>query len=138
VRYGSAYSLLVIDVDNFKDVNDLHGHSKGDEVLTVASRLLRKALRPSDFLGRFGGDEFLAILPHTDAQGAQVIAERMRRAVYNASWPTVFPVTVSIGIAHWNSGEDAASQVLARADEAMYLSKAAGRNFVSGPHDSLF
>jgi len=136
-RYGTPYAVLMIDLDNFKDVNDLHGHSTGDKVLAQASQLVRKSLRPNDFLGRLGGDEFVAILPHADAGGAQVIAERMRRAIYNASWSTALPVTISVGIACWNGVGDSAEQVLTRADEAMYLSKEAGRNSVSGPHASL-
>lgn len=137
LRYGAPYALLMIDIDNFKDVNDLHGHSQGDAVLAAACKLVRKCLRPNDFIGRLGGDEFVAILPRTSARGAQVIAERMRRSIYNASWDTAFPVTVSVGIACWNGVDDAAELILARADEAMYLAKSAGRNAVSGPRDSL-
>jgi diguanylate cyclase (GGDEF)-like protein len=137
LRYGASYALLTIDVDNFKDVNDLHGHSRGDAVLAMASKLLRKCLRPNDFVGRLGGDEFVAILPRTNARGAQVLAERMRRTIYNASWETAFPVTISVGIACWNGADDTAALVLARSDEAMYLAKSAGRNAVSGPHSTL-
>ena len=137
LRYGEPYALLMIDIDNFKDVNDLHGHIQGDAVLLAACKLLRKCLRPNDFSGRLGGDEFVAILPATDARGARVIAERMRRAVYNASWTTAFPVTVSIGVARWNRADDEAGPVLDRADEALYLAKSAGRNAVSGPRTSL-
>ena len=138
VRYDLQYALLMIDIDNFKDVNDLHGHGRGDAVLASACALLGKSLRPNDFVGRLGGDEFLAILPHTDASGAHVIAERMRRAIYNSSWPTAFPITISVGIACWNGDGDLSENVLSRADEALYLSKSAGRNAVSGPHPSLF
>ena len=138
IRYETHYSLLMLDLDNFKDVNDLHGHSEGDTVLAMACRILQTSLRPSDFLGRLGGDEFVAILPHTDPEGARIIAERMRRGIYTASWTTAFPVTVSIGIAYWKGGKKPARDVLARADEALYLSKNSGRNTVSGPHDSLF
>lgn len=137
LRYGAPYALLMIDIDNFKDVNDLHGHSQGDAVLLAACKLLRECLRPNDFVGRLGGDEFLSILPRTNARGAQVIAERMRRAIYNASWDTAFPVTISVGIACWIGADDASELVLARADEALYLAKSAGRNAVSGPRDSL-
>ncbi len=138
IRYGAPYALLMIDLDNFKDVNDLHGHIRGDAVLATACRLVRKCLRPNDFVGRLGGDEFVAILPATNASGAQVIAERMRRAIYNASWKTAFPITISIGIACWNGVEDASGLVLARADEALYIAKSAGRNAVSGPRNTLF
>ncbi|NYI41661.1 sensor domain-containing diguanylate cyclase [Demequina lutea] len=137
VRYGAPYALLMIDIDNFKDVNDLHGHSQGDAVLAAACTLVRTCLRPNDFVGRLGGDEFVAILPGTNARGAQVIAERMRRAIYNASWATAFPVTVSIGIACWKGADDEAEDILARSDEALYLAKSAGRNAVSGPRTSL-
>lgn len=136
-RYGAPYALLMIDIDNFKDVNDLHGHIEGDTVLSLACALVRKCLRPNDFVGRLGGDEFVVILPRTHALAAQVIAERMRRTIYNASWSTAFPVTISIGIACWNSADDAAELVLSRSDEALYLAKAAGRNAVSGPHAAL-
>lgn len=137
-RHGWPYALLVIDIDRFKEVNDGHGHAKGDDVLSMAFRLMRRAIRPSDFLGRLGGDEFVAILPHADHHGAQIIAERMRRAIYNASWGTSVPVTVSIGIGDWNGEKMSVSEVLERADEALYDSKVAGRNYVSGPQASLF
>ena len=137
-RYGAPYALLMIDIDNFKDVNDLHGHSKGDDVLATTCKLVRKCLRPNDFVGRLGGDEFVAVLPRTSARGAQVIAERMRRAIYNASWDTAFPVTISIGIACWKGANDTSDLILARSDEALYLAKSAGRNAVSGPRTSLF
>jgi len=130
-RYGATYSVLMVDIDHFKDVNDSAGHAAGDAVIVTTAALLRSALRPADFLARFGGDEFAAVLPHTDSQSAMVIAERMRRTIHGASWD--HPVTISVGAATWRAGKDGASEVLARADEALYRSKAAGRNCVTGP-----
>ncbi len=132
-RYKSGLSVIMADIDRFKRVNDVHGHRTGDRVLTETAGLLQRSARETDFVGRYGGEEFLTILPRTDATGAAMVAERARLAVqrmamHDASGRAV-PVTVSFGVAEWREGDDEDSLVT-RADAALYRAKAAGRNRV--------
>lgn len=131
VRHDQPLSVLMIDVDRFKAINDARGHSVGDEVLRAVSESVRTSLRAGDLVGRWGGEEFLALLPSTPADGAEVVAERMRQAV--SSVPVVagdqlIPVSVSIGVALLE-GHDA-DVLVAQADAAMYAAKTAGRDAV--------
>jgi two-component system cell cycle response regulator len=133
-RHGRPFSVVLVDADRFKPVNDTHGHGVGDEVLTVLGERLRARLRTEDDLGRFGGEEFLALLPETEGEDAAEVADALREEV--GRWPidTVageIPMTVSAGWAVWREGE-AAHELLARADEALYRAKEAGRNRVEG------
>jgi len=125
-RYGSRLSLLLIDVDGFKDFNDSFGHQAGDAVLKSVAQALRCA-RPSDFLARYGGDEFAVILPATSRDGACILAERMRKAVASASFPQG-SVTVSIGASTLAPDSTDISLLVAAADNAMYAAKQGGRN----------
>ena len=129
---GRPLSVLMIDVDRFKAINDAHGHQVGDEALQFVAEVVRNALRGDDLIARWGGEELLAVLPSTDLDAAQRVAERVRRAV--SSTPLVvgsqlMPISVSIGVAA-HSGADGATLV-AQADAAMYAAKAAGRDNVS-------
>lgn len=139
-RYGRPLSVALVDVDHFKTVNDAHGHAAGDAVLRGVARTVTGSLRDCDLLGRWGGEELLAILPETDAAGARSLAQRLRAAVEAlrvAHDGRPHGVTVSVGIATWapagpgahDPGDDA---LLKRADEALYRAKAAGRNRVEG------
>jgi two-component system cell cycle response regulator len=132
-RYGSPLSVLLLDVDHFKKVNDTRGHDGGDQVLRGVSRTVRRIARKSDIVGRWGGEEFVLGLPQAAPPGARVAAERLRRAVAESSFElsdgSSLNVTVSIGIAHAVKGETLES-IVARADEAMYLAKSRGRNRV--------
>ena len=125
-RHGHPLSIAVCDLDHFKRVNDTHGHKAGDEVLVAAAHAMGTHLRAEDQLGRLGGEEFLVLLPDTDADAAVHVAERMRAEVATA--PTPVPVTVSIGIATWDG--EAPEELLHRADEALYAAKDAGRDRV--------
>jgi diguanylate cyclase (GGDEF)-like protein/PAS domain S-box-containing protein len=132
-RYGRAVSLLLLDVDRFKSVNDNHGHPAGDAVLQRVAEVCCETLRACDTFGRIGGEEFAAVLPETDAAGAARTAERLRASIAASS--TQVPqgslrVTVSIGVAPCAEGEAGLEGVLVRADEALYEAKAAGRNRV--------
>lgn len=128
-RRLTPLSLLIVDADLFKQINDNYGHPAGDKVLQTVARLLAGVARSIDVTARIGGEEFAALLPDTDAAGALVVAERMRAAVAAADW-TGMPVTVSIGTATLQRGETAAS-LEQRADQALYAAKGGGRNRVA-------
>jgi diguanylate cyclase len=145
-RHGSRFAMLLMDVDNFKQINDTHGHAAGDEVLVAFVRRLCEQVRGVDVVGRsrepddtstisrFGGEEFLVVLPDTGAVGARRVAERIRAAVAAAPMKTAegpIPVTVSIGVAEHQKGEPV-RDLLERADRAMYAAKSGGRNRVAG------
>ncbi|MGF1664337.1 MAG: diguanylate cyclase domain-containing protein [Kineosporiaceae bacterium] len=131
MRHGPAdTSVLLVDVDHFKQVNDTHGHGVGDAVLTALGARMRESLRPGDTLARLGGDEFAAVLPQ--CHDPRPAAERLRAAVaqpLEVQGVIVLP-TVSVGVARHEGGEDVAT-VMRRADEALYRSKATGRDRVS-------
>jgi two-component system cell cycle response regulator len=131
-RYELPMSMLLLDVDHFKSVNDTHGHAGGDQVLSAVSALLRKQLRTPDLAARWGGEEFVIALPSTDLAGGEVAAERLRQSVERlviAHGSTSISVTVSIGLAALRPGERLDS-VIDRADRAMYTAKVGGRNRV--------
>jgi diguanylate cyclase (GGDEF)-like protein len=132
MRYGSALSLLLIDVDRFKDFNDQFGHQAGDAALRSVAEALRCA-RPSDFLARYGGEEFAVILPTTTRDGASILAERMRKAVAIAACPHR-PLTVSIGSSTLAAGCTDGAALVAAADKALYAAKQGGRNRVAHAH----
>ena len=122
----------MIDIDHFKQINDQHGHLAGDEVLCQCVAQLRSRLRQTDHIGRYGGEEFLILLPDTLSQGAYAIIESLRNAIQAAPIRHAekrIPVSFSAGI--WcgvPAVQDSADQLIGRADNALYASKAAGRN----------
>jgi diguanylate cyclase (GGDEF)-like protein len=124
-------AVVLVDVDNFKDYNDGYGHLAGDELLSSLGMTLKDVLRDSDTVYRFGGEEFLAVLPDQDTESATTAAERLRRAVRDleVDHPEGGLVTISAGVATVRRGEMAA-ELLARADRALYAAKAAGRDCV--------
>lgn len=128
-RYGSPLSVVMADLDNFKTVNDRYGHQVGDRVLARVAEVLRKELRQTDAVGRWGGEEFLLILPHTDLDRATDVAEKVRRALAATAMPVVGHVTASLGVSSFIPG-DSGLRILARADEALYDAKRGGRNRV--------
>lgn len=132
-RLSQAFSVCIVDIDHFKSVNDELGHAAGDAVLRHFAELAPRGLRGSDTFGRFGGEEFLLVLPDTGRPGALVAAERVRAAAEAAAFPGLPAgqrVTVTVGVATQHSGEEI-NALLARADEALYQGKRAGRNRVS-------
>jgi diguanylate cyclase (GGDEF)-like protein len=126
-RSGRPLSLLMIDLDHFKVLNDRFGHLAGDQVLAGVASCLREACRVGDLVGRYGGEELLAILPNTDRDGAAHFAERLRRQVLD--WPLAHPVTVSIGVAQWQPGFSP-KDLIRSADGALYRAKRLGRDQV--------
>jgi two-component system cell cycle response regulator len=133
-RYNRPLSLLLLDVDHFKKVNDTYGHPAGDVVLRGIAALAQKQARETDVVARYGGEEMAVILPETDAQGAHTIAERIRKAAAAASHATEqggVQVTLSIGLATWPGPGDSAEELVEAADKALYRAKQGGRNRVA-------
>ena len=132
-RYKEQPSLIMLDIDHFKKVNDRYGHLTGDDVLEEVARLIRQSIRAVDAAGRYGGEEFIIILPKTDSSSALNVAERIRKAIEMAgmkdSEGNVFSITVSQGLASYKPGEDKHS-FISRADDALYAAKENGRNRV--------
>lgn len=132
-RYGSKFSMVIVDVDHFKRVNDEYGHMAGDRTLKAIAGLLGEHLRGSDILGRYGGEEFVMILPETTAEQAERMAERIRRHVENASFKyssDTIRVTVSAGVGEVLRPKDTSEQLFERVDAALYKAKQTGRNKV--------
>ena len=131
-RQAEAFAVCLVDIDHFKSVNDTFGHAAGYAVLKHFAALAPRGLRGIDTFGRYGGEEFLLVLPGTGQEGALAVAERLRAAVESAAFPGVPPerrVTVTAGVAIHRKGEEVAA-LLARADEALYQGKRSGRNRV--------
>ena len=133
-RDGAATSLLIVDGDRIKNMNDRHGHADGNRLLVALTETLRAQLRTSDVLGRFGGDEFMIVLPHTNAIEALIVAQRLRKAVadtdYRSSSDERMRVTVSVGLATFPDDGVTADEVFRAADRSLYRAKDAGRNRV--------
>jgi diguanylate cyclase (GGDEF)-like protein len=130
-RSLTPLSALMCDLDHFKKINDQFGHGGGDEVLAAVGALMPGTLRTSDFAGRYGGEEFLILLPGTDSDGALVLAEKLRHAVANIRVPAVQQrVTMSIGIATFPTHATDPDSLERSADRALYAAKGAGRNRV--------
>lgn len=127
-RADEPFSILLLDIDHFKNINDRHGHLAGDRVLVAMVRTVQSQLRAIDHLGRYGGEEFLIVIPAADSGAAHVAAERIRSAVEQAVFPEVDgPVTVSIGIA-FHRENTSLEEMFSAADRALYLAKEHGRN----------
>ena len=132
-RYGHDCALIMLDIDNFKRVNDQHGHQVGDDVIRHLADTMRVCLRHTDYLGRYGGEEFAIILPETNLEGACVIAERLRQSIAEAevkSLNSSLNYTVSLGVATLSEHIADSRQWLRQADEALYEAKHGGRNQV--------
>ena len=133
-RYGGGFALLMVDLDDFKEINDRHGHLAGDQYLREIASTVRDQLRAADIASRYGGDEFCLLLPQTGARGARVIAERIRSAVAVRVVSVdglALRTTVSIGLSVFPDHDDGDLRGLMRmADEALYRAKRAGRDRV--------
>ncbi|AFL75929.1 GGDEF domain-containing protein [Thiocystis violascens] len=126
-RYGLRLSMLLFDIDHFKIINDVHGHCAGDRVLRRLAELVAGTIRSSDYLVRWGGEEFLLLLTHTDQAEARELAEKLRDLVAREDFSLGEPVTISLGLSTYRSGMSLHAYV-ERADQAMYRAKNAGRN----------
>ena len=133
-RRSEPLSVLIVDVDHFKQINDGHGHGVGDQVLRQLAAVLPASLRSRDRLGRIGGEEFLAVLPGASLEQALAIAERMRQSVAAAAVEGdagLIAVTVSIGVAANGPAAEPVDRLVERADSALYRAKSQGRNAVA-------
>ncbi len=129
-RDGAPLAVLMLDLDHFKRINDAHGHARGDLVLRQTTRAMQSALRAGDMIGRFGGEEFVVLLPGADLKQAMGAAERCRAAVQIMKIPNApyLSVTASVGVAAFPEHGEALDALLKASDSAMYKAKANGRN----------
>jgi len=138
-RYHIKSSFIICDIDFFKQINDNFGHKVGDLALKKLASLLKDRLRTSDFIARFGGEEFVIILPHTDLEGATVAGNGLREFIDNAAFSykgNQIPLTISVGVSEFKIDDDHSS-VFERADNALYLAKNSGRNTVKTEIDVI-
>lgn len=131
-RYKRVFSVAIVDLDKFKEINDTAGHAAGDQALKKLAKLMRKNTRETDIIvARYGGDEFVLVMPETNISGGKVLIERIRRQLRAASIPGVKQTTISCGITEWNlSPPDNPETIMSRADDALYEAKRKGRNCV--------
>ncbi len=145
-RHNRPLSLILLDVDHFKRLNDTYGHLVGDEVLKQVARILVQTVRQSDFVARYGGEEFAVVLPSTDLTSALTVAERLREAIAAGAWEALGsesclcapqgPVTASFGVASYQPGMASPQELIEAADQALYRAKASGRNCVCAAEPS--
>ena len=128
-RYDRTFSIVIFDIDHFKKVNDVYGHLVGDIVLKEIAGLIREKSRANDYLVRWGGEEFLILLPEIELSSAKTMAENIRVSIATHRFPEVEKITVSLGVTEFRSG-DTTDRLLVRADEALYRAKNGGRNKV--------
>lgn len=128
-RSGSPFSVILLDIDDFKKVNDVYGHLTGDAVLVELAEILKSTIRKIDTVGRWGGEEFMIILPESDLDGGLALAEKLRERIHEHKFPGFGCLTASFGVAVSEKGGDQ-QQLVARADKAMYQAKKSGKNRV--------
>ncbi len=130
-RYNNSFSIAMMDIDHFKKVNDTYGHQAGDIVLRNVSESIAKNMRDSDYAGRYGGEEFLIVMPHTDKKQAFTAAERIRKALEGTGIKdTDIKITISGGISSYPEDGDEYRKIVSSADSALYTAKNSGRNCV--------
>jgi len=129
-RYKTTFSLVILDIDDFKKVNDQFGHQKGDEVLLKLGSILDKSKRELDICARYGGEEFALILPHTDSNEAIIISERIRKKIEHYFQKDI-KITISIGLTNCPDSSATIKSLIKKADEALYVSKNKGKNQIT-------
>jgi diguanylate cyclase (GGDEF)-like protein len=133
-RYASPLTIAMVDIDNFKEINDRYTHTKGDEVLRRVAALMREALRDSDYVARYGGDEFVLVFPETRLSNARLVCEMVRERVAAESWSSIAPdlkITVSLGVAERSPNTNTPDLLLNAADRLLYRAKRTGKNSVA-------
>jgi len=126
-RYKNNFGIIIIDIDFFKKINDAHGHQTGDVILKELSNILKNSSRKSDVVGRWGGEEFMIIIPNVSEQPLFIVAEKLQRDIKKHKFPQVDILTVSMGVSISHPGESF-ENIISRADEALYQAKENGRN----------
>ena len=129
-RYEKHLAVIMFDLDLFKEINDTYGHLKGDEILVQTAEIIKKSIRRTDFAGRYGGEEFLVILPETDSKTGFVVAEKIRIEVESFFSDKKLSVTMSGGIGEYRQGITI-NELINAADKNMYISKNSGRNVIT-------
>jgi diguanylate cyclase len=132
-RFKKSFSILMLDIDFFKKVNDTYGHLSGDEALIAVAKISKSSIRKIDFIARFGGEEFVIILPETPIDFAKILAEKLRKHIAAIKIPfekTSYSFTVSVGVSVWSEQDSNIDSVINRADENLYKAKKSGRNCV--------
>jgi diguanylate cyclase (GGDEF)-like protein len=128
-QFGGQFSVILMDVDLFKIVNDTFGHNVGDIILVNIVNVIKKYVRNTDILARWGGEEFLLAMPNTGLEDAIIVAERIRLAIEHTEFPEVIHQTCSLGVASYEMGQDV-KDIIEKADNALYSAKRKGRNLV--------
>ena len=128
-RFHQPFSVALFDMDHFKNINDTYGHLEGDAVLAALSKLIRKNIRTVDYVGRWGGEEFLLVMPETDKNAARYIAERLRRQISENNFGKANKITASFGVTTYELGQSL-EKTLFRMDNALYQAKEKGRDLV--------
>ncbi|RMD46315.1 MAG: GGDEF domain-containing protein [Aquificota bacterium] len=126
-RYKKHFAVILFDIDNFKNINDTYGHQKGDEVLKKVAKIFKENLRKTDHFGRFGGEEFIIIVPELTDKDAYLLAEKLRKLLENTRFDHIDKVTASFGISQFEEGKSI-TQLLKEADSALYTAKRTGKN----------
>ena len=129
-RYGNTFSVIFMDIDHFKRINDKHGHQTGDDVLKSFTDIIDKTNRASDIFSRYGGEEFVILAYGANIDNAIICAERLRKHIENYSFDKVGHLTCSFGVTEFRKQKDTSHSVLKRSDDALYKAKEAGRNCV--------
>ena len=129
-RYGQPFSTAYIDIDNFKDVNDLYGHAAGDALLRRVGGIIMGNIRAVDFAARLGGDEFAIMLPQADAGSARTVLSKLQRLLMETMKKERWPVTFSLGVVSFLKAPETVDEMIQRADKLMYSVKAEGKNAI--------
>jgi diguanylate cyclase (GGDEF)-like protein len=132
-QYHHPLSIILLDIDKFKEVNDTYGHKVGDIILEEFATILKTHIRTTDFIGRWGGEEFLIICPETTIEGAEALANNLRKVIEEHLFPIIVWKTASFGVTEYIPEEEL-NAVMKRADDALYNAKKLGRNKVSRVH----
>ncbi|HPJ34844.1 MAG TPA: diguanylate cyclase [Spirochaetota bacterium] len=129
-RYGNIFSVIMVDIDHFKKINDSYSHASGDIILSAVASIMKKAIRDTDSVGRYGGEEFIILLPQTDKNGAATVAEHLRKEISEFNFHRIGTITVSCGVGQMKPEFKTVDELINEADQNLYRAKESGRNRV--------
>lgn len=138
IRHKKALSLIIIDIDDFKSINDTYGHQEGDKVIVKLVQIIKRNIRKSDWLARYGGDEFIVIMPETVIEEATTVSERIRMNVFELLKNNERNITISIGISTLSESVNSSYDLIKSADDALYKAKQSGKNNTEKDFDTAF